>query len=236
MIIKDNIGTPGAAGVHMDKDGQPFALITSSTTLDEWSLTASHEMCEMLVDPSGDRQETGDSPKPEQGRVSFLVEVCDPSEAADFAYSVNGILVSDFYTPNYFDPTQASGVRYSFTGAITRPRQVLRGGYLSWKDATSGHWWQEVWFNSQPTFRDIGAADAKQGSIRAFIDRKTSADTARAIERGRMTANRAGMTLTDSQASLSANAAMWQNQINAILKRGGSREGARAARGRRRKK
>ena len=49
MIIKDNIGTPGAAGVHMDKDGQPFALIASSNTLDGWSLTASHEMCEMLA-------------------------------------------------------------------------------------------------------------------------------------------------------------------------------------------
>jgi hypothetical protein len=235
MIIKDNIGMPGAAGVHMDKDGQPFALISSGKSLDEWSLTASHEMCEMLVDPSGDRQETGDSPKPEQGRVSFLVEVCDPSEAADFAYSVNGVLVSDFYTPNYFDPTQASGVRYSFTGAITRPRQVLRGGYLSWKDATSGHWWQEVWFDTQPTTRDIGPADAKQGSIRAFIDRRTSNDTARAIGRGRMTANKAGLTLADSQASLSANAAMWQHQISAILKGTGSRQRASAGRGRRRK-
>ena len=56
MIVKDNIGTPGAAGVHMDKDNQPFALIASGNTLDEWSLTASHEMCEMLVDPSGDKQ------------------------------------------------------------------------------------------------------------------------------------------------------------------------------------
>ena len=118
MIVKDNIGTPGAAGVHMDKDNQPFALIASGNTLDEWSLTASHEMCEMLVDPSGDKQATGNSPKPGQERVSFLVEVCDPSEAADFAYSVNEILVSDFYTPHYFDPIAASGVRYSFTGAI----------------------------------------------------------------------------------------------------------------------
>jgi hypothetical protein len=60
----------------MDKDGQPFALIASSNTLDGWSLTASHEMCEMLVDPSGDKQATGDSPMPGQERVSFLVEVC----------------------------------------------------------------------------------------------------------------------------------------------------------------
>jgi hypothetical protein len=183
IIIKDNIGQPGAA-------------ITSSRSLDEWSLTASHEMCEMLVDPSGDRQVTSDSPKPDQGRVSFLVEVCDPSEAADFSYSVNSIQVSDFYTPHYFDPVAAAGVRYSFTGAITRPRQLLQGGYLSWKDSVSGHWWQEIWFDGgQPSFRDIGPADAKAGSIRAFIDRITSKDTLKAMARGRVAAMRAGRTL-----------------------------------------
>jgi hypothetical protein len=53
----------------------------------------------------------------DQGRVEFLVEVSDPSEAAQFGYTVNGIPVSDFYTPHYFDPVQANGVRYSQTGA-----------------------------------------------------------------------------------------------------------------------
>ena len=131
LIVMDNIGMD-AAGVHEDKDGQPFALVSASAKLDDWSLTASHEMLEMLVDPFGNRLVASDSPKEGQGRVSILVEVSDPSEAADFAYTVNGILVSDFYTPNYLDPVAASGVRYSYTGAITEPRQVLRGGYLSW--------------------------------------------------------------------------------------------------------
>src|SRR5262249_14423122 len=93
MIVKDDIGEPGALGVHEDKDGQPFALIRSSSDIDEWSLTASHEMLEMLVDPFGKRLVAGDSPMPGQGRVEFLVEVSDPCEASKNAYSVNGILV-----------------------------------------------------------------------------------------------------------------------------------------------
>jgi hypothetical protein len=227
MIIKDDIGTPGAAGVHMDKDGQPFALISSGSGIEEWSLTASHEMCEMLVDPSGDRQITSDSPKPGQERVSFLVEVCDPSEAADFAYSVNGILVSDFYTPHYFDPVTASGVRYSYTGAITRPRQVLRGGYLSWKDSVSGHSWQETWFDGgEPTFRDIGPADAKAGFIRSFVDRFTTEQTVKAIARGRVSATRPGLTVSQSKPSLATNATMWREQIGAILGRPSTRSSA----------
>src|SRR3954468_8296358 len=66
MIVRDDIGQPGAAGVHLDKDGQPFALITMS---DSWSLTASHEMLEMLADPFGNRVLPGRSPKRDQGRV-----------------------------------------------------------------------------------------------------------------------------------------------------------------------
>ena len=146
MIVETDIDTPGAAGVHEDKDGQPFALIAMS---DSWSLTASHEMLEMLADPFGKRVIPGKSPKRGQGRVEFLVEVCDPCEADQFAYTVNDVLVSDFYTPHYFDPTHAESTRYSYTGALTRPRQVLRGGYLSWHDPVSDHWWQEIYFGQR---------------------------------------------------------------------------------------
>jgi hypothetical protein len=146
MVVKDDIGFD-AAGIHLDKDGQPFALITAEADRDVWSLTASHECLEILADPFGNRTVAGDSPKPDQDRVMFLVEVCDPSEAAEFGYSINGVLVSDFYTPNYFDPIASTAVRYSFTGAIKEPRDVLAGGYLSWLNPVSGEWWQETWFS-----------------------------------------------------------------------------------------
>src|SRR5258708_30010689 len=97
VIIQDDISTPGAAGVHEDKNGQPFSLVQYSTS---WSLTASHETLEMLGDPFGNRLVAGNSPKRGQGRVNFLVEVCDPSEDSQFAYTVNGVTVSDFLTPH----------------------------------------------------------------------------------------------------------------------------------------
>jgi hypothetical protein len=225
MVVMDDIDVAGAAGIHEDKNGQPFALITASSDLDTWSLTASHEAFEMLVDPQGNRVVAGDSPIADQGRVSFLVEVCDPCEAADFAYSVNGILVSDFYTPNYFDPMVASGVRYSFTGAITEPRQVLSGGYLSWLDSDTGHWWQETWFDGdEPSFRDIGAIDQKAaGDVRAAIDRLTIDSTMKAISRGRKKATAAGAPVTAFGKSSSSRAAMWRQQIEQIL--AGARRG-----------
>src|SRR5215211_688992 len=74
IIIRDDIGFSGAAGIHLDKDGQPFALVQFSNT---WSLTTSHEILEMLADPFGNRLIAGDSIKPDQGRVEYLLEVCD---------------------------------------------------------------------------------------------------------------------------------------------------------------
>jgi hypothetical protein len=217
LIVMDDIGMD-AAGVHEDKDGQPFALISASANLDEWSLTASHEALEMLVDPFGNRLVASDSPKEGQGRVSVLVEVCDPSESAQNAYTVNGILVSDFYTPNYFDPVVASGVRYSYTGAITEPRQVLRGGYLSWLDSTDNHWWQETWFDGdEPTFRDIGQIDPKTGSLREQIDRITSAERAKATTDGREKAFAAGLTSAVTQRATGSKAEMWREQISKLV-------------------
>src|ERR1700730_8247495 len=63
MIVMDDIQVAGAAGIHEDKNGQPFALITAASDLDTWALTASHEALEMLVDPFGNHTVAGDSPK-----------------------------------------------------------------------------------------------------------------------------------------------------------------------------
>jgi hypothetical protein len=215
VIVQD--GVPH--GIHQDKDGQPFALITSSPDLDTWSLIASHEAFEMLVDPFGNTVQAGDSPKSGQGHVSFLVEVCDPCQAADFGYSVDGILVSDFYTPNYFDPVTAAGVRYDYTGSITGPRQTLMAGYLSWLDPSTGHWWQEIWSEGdRPSFRDIGVIDLKaSGNLRVAIDRITMPDTLKAIARGRSHTKAAGLTATVVAKSSISKAARLREQIKEIL-------------------
>lgn len=153
MIVRDDIPYQ-AQGIHLDKDGSPFSLVLYS---DGWSLTTSHECLEMLADPFGSRTRRGPSVKAGQGAAKYLVEVCDPCEADQFAYEINGVAVSDFYYRSYFDSAPADGKQYSFTKSIAAPRQVLRGGYLSWQDVASGHWWQQTFFGSQPAFRDLGA-------------------------------------------------------------------------------
>jgi hypothetical protein len=151
VIVRDDIPYD-AQGIHLDQDGSPFSLVLYS---EGWSLTTSHEVLEMLGDPLGKRTKTAPSIKSGQGRVRYLVEVCDPSEAGDYAYQINGVTVSDFYFPSYFDAAKTAGRKYSYTGAINAPRKVLQGGYLSWQDPATGHWWQQTFFGSKQ-FRDLG--------------------------------------------------------------------------------
>jgi hypothetical protein len=222
MIIRDDIGFPGAAGIHLDRDGQPFALIQTS---EEWSLTASHECLEMLADPFGNRLVAGPAPKEAKGqkRVEYLVEVCDPSEAARFGYTVNGILMSDFYTPRYFDPVTAAGVRYSFTGAIKKPRQVLKGGYVSWHDPVSDHWFQIQFFGPKAVLADLGVLARNGRSLREMIDEMTptSVTVPKAPPANRlMAAAAAGSATVSTVTSTASRAKTLREQIQAIIARG----------------
>jgi hypothetical protein len=117
-------------GLHLNAfTRQPFALIEMS---DSWTVTVSHETLEMLTNPSGNTLRAAAHPLTPDVRVNYLLEICDPCMPA--WYLVNGLPVSDFCTPRFFDPVRADVGRYSFTGEIEHPMQILDGGYVSWLD------------------------------------------------------------------------------------------------------
>jgi hypothetical protein len=80
------------------------------------------------------------------------------------------ITVSDFITPHFYDPLVTAGTRYSFTGSIKAPRQILPGGYISWINQQTDEMQQLLWVdpNRPPTIRDLGSV--KSGSLRVWID------------------------------------------------------------------
>ena len=214
VIVMDNIQQTGAGGVHLDRDGQPYALVQYD---EAWSLTASHECLEMLADPFGNRLAASRSVKAGQGRVEYLVEVCDPCEAPSFAYTVNGVTVSDFYTPHFFDPAASPGVRYSFTGAVKGPRDVLPGGYLSWHEPVTNTWWQLLYFTDKKTFRKLTMTGRRDGSLRSAVDRLTprpDSATGRGKAAGALRALASHATTADAT---SAKAEMWRTQIRRLL-------------------
>ena len=173
VIIEDNINEPGAAGYHTDDHGQPLALVQVD---DSWPLTVSHETLEMLADPFGNRTLAGSPPPQAHGkiehlkRVLYLVEACDPCEADQYAYRVNGQTISDFITPHYYDPNGGSGVRYSFRNHVKEPHTVLEGGYVSFGDPVTDEWYQIVVQNGKVQVRDLGKIQTNGKSLRETID------------------------------------------------------------------
>jgi len=214
VIIMDQIDDPDAAGYHDDKNHQPYALVEYSQS---WTLTCSHEICEMLVDPYGNKLKSGLSPNGKE-KVHYLVEVCDPCEDSKFAYFVNGFLVSDFYTPEYFDPAGNNSGGYSFTGSITKPRQVLRNGYLSWYSPKDKQWHQQTFFGSKPVTRVLKEMESMQGSWRSRVDRLT-----RFLELQKGIKNKAQLDKQKSLTRISENAQSemqdhWEQEIAMLMK------------------
>ncbi len=173
---------PGEGGFHMTRHNQPYAKVIYTPGSHEWTLDASHETIEMLVDPNGNRLQTstsieiqGDEIRDGTGRFEYLVEACDPCETDDSSYQIDGIRVSDFITPHFYDPHPTPGVRYSFNGTITRPRQILKGGYISWTDPVTSEMQQILWVDPDqpPQLRNLGPATT--GSLRLYIEAHTHA-------------------------------------------------------------
>jgi hypothetical protein len=146
---------PGTRAFHSDKDRVPFAIVAGG---DDWSHSASRECLQMLADPFGNRFFVVPSPDPEaKGRpVELLAEVCSPLGEA--SYTIDGVKVSDYCTPAYFeDPKERPGVSYTHAGSAKKPRQLLKGGYFSWRDQATQEWQQQIWFDGErPTIRSLG--------------------------------------------------------------------------------
>lgn len=89
--------------------GNPFGLVKYSSS---WTITASHEIIEKLVNPWLDRQVTQvDADKDGIASEDLLMEIADPVQAN--AYSIDGVLVTNFVYPEYYtDVLAVSGRIY----------------------------------------------------------------------------------------------------------------------------
>lgn len=170
--IKDTTGNEEAAGFHADEHGQPYAIVGYEDG--GWTVTASHELVEMLVDPFGNRLHgaatyadwPGTSP-----RVRYLMEPGDPCEGDRFSYQVGGVPVSDFVLPSFYrTPAGQVTGRYSHTGAVTKPLEILEGGYISFIDPSSGDAWQRFVIHGQDHFRKLPPEEGRILNLREYFD------------------------------------------------------------------
>lgn len=177
---------PGEGGFHLDKHNQPYAKVIASAGDQSWTVDASHEIIEMLIDPYGNKMQTapaiavsGNDVVVVPGEYQYLVEACDPCEANGYAYEIAGIAVSDFITPNFYDASASPTNAYSYRGNLKRPLQILPGGYISYIDENNA-WQQILWVdpNSGPVVKNLGALSVmnfREGIHQEMVRNETDA-------------------------------------------------------------
>lgn len=144
LYILDTSDIKGALGYHYETNlGRPYGRIFAKDCLKynaNWTVTLSHELLEMIADPHVNLT-VFNQYSSTTGRL-YAFEVCDACENDRYGYKINNILVSDFVWPSWFDPIQtAKGTRYHQTNIMTRPFQILPGGYISIFDVSKSSGW-----------------------------------------------------------------------------------------------
>jgi hypothetical protein len=129
----------GVLGYHTeDQAGKLWGIVAAQPELSnggqvstgDWSVSSvlSHEVLEMYIDPNCNLWSN-------DGRGSiYTFEVCDPVEAP--SYEVDGVSVSNFVTPAWFDPQAAPTAQFDKLGLLTAPFGIVKGGYVVY--ATAG--------------------------------------------------------------------------------------------------
>jgi len=147
LVLLDNADQGAVLGYHdLTDTGLPLGKVFVETTKlykGQWSVTASHELLEMMADPWINYLVFMEAGFARTGNAHLVgLEVCDPCEADSQGYLVDSVLVSDFVFPTYFEADRSAGP-YDYRGLITTPFQILPQGYLGVLPVgVSGGWTQ----------------------------------------------------------------------------------------------
>jgi hypothetical protein len=127
IFIRKQLSVSGVNGFHYFAQNTPYAEVLYNA---DWTYTLSHELLEMLYNPYGLEFENYTDAGGQT--VDYVAEVADATNGK--GYKINGVMVSNFITPNYWDLFTSSTVKYDYMGLLTAPRQLADGGYMSFRD------------------------------------------------------------------------------------------------------
>ena len=139
LVFLDNSDQANALAYHdLTNEGLPISKVFVKTlNADHASVSvgATHELCEMAVDPW--LNSAYQDPK----GVFWAGEVCDPVESDQYGYKIGDVLVTDFVTPAWFAYEHSSG-NIDLKAHAHKAFDVLSGGYAQKFDPHHG--WVQV--------------------------------------------------------------------------------------------
>lgn len=174
LTVLDDSDQAGALGYHdLTNEGLPLGKVFAGSDLkygSEWTVTASHELLEMLGDPNINLTVFIQKPNDNSGRL-YAYEVCDAVEADNLGYKVGNVLVSDFVYPSWFEDFRApNSTQFDYRQQVTQPLQLLADGYIGIFDVTSGNGWTQLTAQKMTHARhrgEVGTRRERRRTIRA---------------------------------------------------------------------
>lgn len=127
FIYFDDAREAGVEGYHdLTHRGQPVSYVFVKASLADnvpVSVTASHELFEMVIDPIANLWAEA------TGRTQYAYEMCDPVEEDTFM--VDRLEMSNFVHPSWFEPFKhPPGTRFDHLGKLKKPFSMTKGGYV----------------------------------------------------------------------------------------------------------
>jgi len=147
VVILDNSDQAGQLACHdLTAAHLPLGKVFAGTDdvyKHTWSVSASHELLEMLVDPWINLTVFW-QPEDKTGELyAYAYEICDPVESDQWGYKIDGTLVSDFVYPAWFDYNSPPGTQLDYRRHMNRPLEPLAGGYIGVFDVSGGTGWHQ---------------------------------------------------------------------------------------------
>jgi hypothetical protein len=154
LVLLDDSDQANALGYHdLTTEGLPIGKVFAASDLKagtSWTVTASHELLEMLADPNVNLTVFVEGSN--TAGVLYAYEVCDACEDDSLGYQIDNVLMSDFVYPSWFESFRTEGsTQFDRMNKIQNPFQLLTGGYIGIFNVNSGSGWQQQTGEKRPT-------------------------------------------------------------------------------------
>ena len=135
LVLAPNTTIANSLGYHTRmKDGSPISIVELDACRrynQPWTIAATHEIAEMLVNPALDRFVQADG-------KNWPLETADPVTSYDFP--IGGVRVANVTTPTFWGllgPVGVYDVMRKVAAPLSGPSSIPHGGWMEWEEGGS---------------------------------------------------------------------------------------------------